>query len=355
MELRANTSNNTVYADNKGNIAYWHGDFVPRRNPQMDWGKPQDGTSSKNDWHGLHALDEIVHVYNPKTGWIQNCNSTPFTVSGADSPQRSKYPNYMAPDGENFRDRNAVRLFTKTGKLDLQALIGLGYDRRLMAFEVLLPSLLQAAAQEPELKEVLEELSKWDFNASSESIAQTIAILWGQKMMPKIPKIIQFGGETDVVLNIGNYVKTGSKSEMVQTLREVIRDLKNDFGTWQVPWGELNRFQRISNRGTLEMNDSKPSFPVPFASSAWGQLPSHTSKSVGGSKKWYGINGNSFIAAVEFGPKIKAFSLLAGGQSGDPNSPHFFDQGKMYAEGKFKQIYFYKEDVMSHQVRVYHP
>lgn len=355
MELRANTSNNTVYADHQGNIAYWHGNFVPCRNPQTDWGKPQDGTSSKNDWKGLHALDDIVHVYNPKSGWIQNCNSTPFTVSGSDSPKRIKYPTYMAPDGENFRDRNAVRLFNQTGKLDLQGLIGLGYDRRLMAFEALLPSLIDAAGHEADLKDVIAVLSQWDFNASSESIAQTIAILWGQKMMPKIPKIIQFGGETDVILNIEHYVKTGSKLEMVQTLRDVIQDLKNDFGTWRLPWGEINRFQRISNNGTLQMDDLKPSFAVPFASSAWGQLPSYTSRPVSGSKKWYGVNGNSFIAAVEFGPKIKAFSLLAGGQNGDPNSSHFFDQGKLYAEGKFKEIYFYKEDVMRHQVDVYHP
>lgn len=355
MEMRANTSNNTIYADNKGNTAYWHGNFVPRRDSQKDWGKPQDGTTSKNDWKGLHSLNEIVHVYNPKSGWIQNCNSTPFTVSGSSSPERKKYPVYMAPDGENFRDRNAVRLFNQVGKLDLQGLVGLGYDRRLMAFEAMVPFLIQAAGQEPDLIEVLAELKKWDFNASSESIAQTIAILWGQKMMPKIPKIIQFGGETDVILNIAQYVKTGSKLEMVQALRDVIQDLKNDFGTWRLPWGEFNRFQRISNNGILQMDDSKPSFAVPFASSAWGQLPSYTSRSVSGSKKWYGVNGNSFIAAVEFGPKIKAFSLLAGGQSGDPNSSHFFDQGKRYAEGKFKEIYFYKEDVMRHQVQEYHP
>ena len=356
MEMRANTSNNTVYADNKGNTAYWHGNFVPRRNPLIDWGKPQDGTSSKNDWKGLHPLDEIVHVYNPQSGWIQNCNSTPFTVSGpSSSPKRVDFPVYMAPDGENFRDRNAVRLFNQTGKMDLQGLIGLGYDRRLMAFQTMLPSLIQSASQEPDLKEVVAELAAWDFNASTESVAQTIAIRWGQKIMPKIPKPLLFGGESDSVVNMEQYAKNGSRMEMIQALREVIQDLISDFGTWRMPWGQINRFQRITNGGEIQMDDSKPSYAVPYASSAWGQLPSYTSRSVSGSKKWYGINGNSFIAAVEFGPKIRAYSLLAGGQSGEPNSPHFFDQGKRYAEGKFKEIHFYKEDVMRHQVRVYHP
>lgn len=355
MEMRANTSNNTVYADNKGNIAYWHGNYVPRRDGTKDWGIPQDGSSSKIDWKGLHSVDEIVHVYNPASGWVQNCNSTPFTVSGTSSPLRTNYPVYMAPDGENFRDRNAVRLFSHTGKLDLQGLIGLGYDRRLMAFETLLPALIEASAQASDLSEVIKELKSWDYNASASSVAQTIAIRWGLKIMPKIPKPKQFGGETEVVQNMESYAKSGAKSEMVQALREVLEDLNKDFGTWRVAWGELNRFQRISNGESLQMDDSKSSMAVPFTSSAWGQLPSYTSRSIQGTKKWYGVNGNSFIAAVEFGPKIKAYSLLAGGESGDPASPHFFDQGKMYAEGKFKEINFYKSDVLKHAVSSYHP
>ena len=355
MDMRANTSNNTVYADNKGNIAYWHGNYVPRRDGALDWGIPQDGSSSKIDWKGLHSVDQIVHVYNPTTGWIQNCNSSPFTVSGTSSPIRSNFPIYMAPDGENFRDRNAVRLFSQTGKLDLQSLIGLGYDRRLMAFETLLPALVTAASQEPDLVEVVKELKSWDYNASEGSIAQTIAIRWGLKIMAKIPKPKQFGGETEVVQNMEDYAKSGSKLEMMQALREVLNDLKRDFGTWRVAWGELNRFQRVSNGDVMKMDDSKPSFSVPFTSSAWGQLPSYTSRSIQGSKKWYGVNGNSFVAAVEFGPKIKAYSLLAGGENGNPNSPHFFDQGQMYSEGKFKDIYFYKSDVLKHAVTTYHP
>lgn len=355
MDLRANTSNNTVYADNKGNIAYWHGNFVPRRDGSKDWGIPQDGSTSKNDWKGLHSVDQLVHVYNPSTGWIQNCNSTPFTVAGTSSPSRTHFPVYMAPDGENFRDRNAVRLFSQTGKLDLQSLIGLGYDRRLMAFQTLLPALIEAASQESDLEEVVKELKSWDYNASEGSVAQTIAIRWGLKIMPKIPKPLLFGGETDVVQNMENYAKSGSKLEMIQALREVLNDLKRDFGNWRVAWGELNRFQRVSNGDVMEMDDSKASFPVPFASSAWGQLPSYTSRSIQGTKKWYGVNGNSFVAAVEFGPKIKAYSLLAGGESGNPKSPHFFDQGQMYADGKFKEIYFYKSDVLKHAVASYHP
>lgn len=348
MEMRANTSNNTVYADNQGNIAYWHGNFVPRRDATKDWGLPQDGSTSANDWKGLHALNEIVQVINPETAWIQNCNSTPFTVSGTSSPKRSNFPVYMAPDGENFRDKNAVRLFNQAQRMDLNGLIKLGYNRNLAAFSVLIPALIRDFESNPveALRPLIDTLRQWDYHAGSSSVAQTIAVRWGLKILPKIPKPLAFGGMTDPVQNFTNYTTNHPSTETVEALKAVYADLLRDFGRWNVTWGEMNRFQRITNMPLFD--DRKPSIAVPFTSSAWGQLPSYTSRPFQGSKKWYGVNGNSFVCAVEFGKKIKAYSLLAGGQQGDPSSPHFFDQAQNYADGKFKEVLFYKEDVLKH-------
>lgn len=357
MAMRANTSNNTVYADRNGNIAYWHGNFVPIRDPKKDWSLVQDGTRSINDWHGLHPVEQIVHVINPTSGWIQNCNSTPFTVAGSSSPKRSKYPVYMAPDGENFRDRNAFRLFSNSPKLDLQDLINLGYNRKLTAFEVLIPALSKAYTIQPrpELKALVSTLTAWNYEADVNSIAQNLAIRWGNILLPSIPKVRQFGGESDQVINFSQFAATASPDLLLNTLDLVKSDLEKLFGTWQIPWGDLNRFQRLSNQQPAVFDDSKPSISVPFTSSAWGQLPSYTSRSVQGTNKWYGVNGNSFVAAVEFGKRINAFSLLAGGQNSDSASPHFFDQAHMYAQGKFKPIYFYKEDVKKVALLQYHP
>jgi acyl-homoserine lactone acylase PvdQ len=143
--------------------------------------------------------------------------------------------------------------------------------------------------------------------------------------------------------------------ELVYSLLSVVKDLKNNFGNWLIPWGEINRFQRISNEIEYRFDDNKPSLPIAFASATWGMLPSYTSKTFPGTKKRYGYHGNSFICAVEFGKKVKAKSLLAGGESGDPDSKHFFDQGTMYSKGQFKEVLFYKEDVMKHLERKYHP
>jgi acyl-homoserine lactone acylase PvdQ len=355
MDMRANTSNNTIYADNKGNVAYWHGNFVPIRDPKKDWGLVQDGTQSVNDWKGLHRVDELVHIVNPVTGWIQNCNSTPFTVSGSASPLRSNYPTYMAPDGENFRDKNAVRLFSNRPNLELTDLIKIGYDRHLAAFDVLIPSLVKAYAKSPrlEVKEMVDSLAAWDRKAQENSVAQHIAIRWASILLPIIPKIRTLGGETDPVVNFTRFANEASSDVLLDALLKVKLNIEQQLGTWKIAWGDVNRFQRISN--SVMFDDTKPSLPVAFTSSAWGQLPSYTSKPYQGSKKWYGVNGNSFVAAVEFGSKIKAYSLLAGGQSGDLNSSHFFDQAKMYAEGKFKEVLFYKNDVKKGSVFHYNP
>lgn len=357
MDLRANTSNSTIFADNKGNIAYWHGNFVPKRNPKKDWSLVQDGSSSANDWKGLHPVKDLVYVINPASSWIQNCNSTPFTVSGSSSPLRANYPVYMAPDGENFRDRNAVRLFSNTSKMDLNDLIHLGYDRKLTAFEVLISALTKAYMAQPrvDLKELVDSLSAWNYEANVNSVAQHLAIRWANALMPSISKVKQFGGETDPVINFTHFASSASSELLLNTLGQVKSNIEKQFGTWKVSWGEVNRFQRIANTQPAVFDDSQPSIAVPFTSSAWGQLPSYTSRSVQGSKKWYGINGNSFVAAVEFGKKVKAYSLLAGGQSGLVSSPHFFDQAEMYAQGKFKPIHFYFTDVQKAAILKYNP
>ena len=239
--------------------------------------------------------------------------------------------------------------------MELSDLMRLGYDRHLAAFDVLIPSLSKAYVKNPlpELNELVDSLRAWDRNAYESSIAQHVAIRWANQLLPMIPKIRTFGGETDPVINFTQFASNASSEQLLTALMQVKTNMEAQFGTWKITWGSINRFQRISNR--MEFDDAKPSIPVAFTSSAWGQLPSYTSKPYKGSNKWYGVNGNSFVAAVEFGPKIKAYSLLAGGQSGDVSSPHFFDQAEMYKHGNFKNVLFYKNDVKKAAVHVYNP
>ncbi len=362
MDMGANPSNNTVYADAEGNIAYWHGNFLPKRNPNYDWSKPVDGSTSATAWQGYHTVDESVHIYNPPNGWLQNCNSTPFTVAGKYSPKKADYAAYLAPDGENFRGVNAVRVLDEENKYTIDKVIKAGYDNRLAAFEILVPALTNAYHKKDftnypiedfkQVEEVITILEKWDYRSAEHSIATTLAVLWGEKLLPLMAKIKD---KNDEVEKAKYFAANATADELVTPMLAVIKELQNNFGKWQVSWGEINRFQRIFNDIEYKFDDSKPSIPVGFASATWGMLPSYSSSTYPGTKKRYGYHGNSFICAVEFGKRIKAKSLLAGGQSGNTNSKHFFDQGLMYSKGQFKDVLFYKEDVMKHAERKYHP
>ena len=360
MDLKANTSNNTVYADSEGNIAYWHGNYIPIRNQKLNWSKVMDGTTSSTQWKGLHDVTETVHLYNPANGWLQNCNSTPYSVAGVDSPKKDNYPQYMAPDGESFRGINAVRLLNKGNDYTLDKVIADGYDTKLSIFEVLIPSLLAVFEKNKnplysDLAEPMAILKNWDYYAKENSIATTLANEWAFKLNPIIQKTYVNEGELDQVENTKNFAKNATAEQMLPQLQEVIAELRTKFGSWQIPWGEINRFQRASGNIDLTFNDNLESLPMGNASGLWGCLPAFKSNYQKDTKRRYGSSGNSFVCVVEFGDKIKAKSLLAGGNSGDPESKHFDDQAEMYQKGQFKDVLFYKEDVLKNAKRTYHP
>ncbi|MDB5111873.1 MAG: acylase [Mucilaginibacter sp.] len=357
MNLLSNATNNTVYADDQGNIAFWYGNFMPKRDPKLDWTQPVDGSVTSTEWQGLHTLDEIVHVYNPATGWIENCNSTPFTSSGASSPDKNKYPAYMAPDGQNYRGVNAVRLFSDVKKLTMDQLIAKGYDKYLTAFDVLLPALFKAYENADDstkavLKEPVQILQQWDRQSAIESVATTLAFEWGSHIMQALPRAKSSEEGTYQTERANATVRGMSDRQLLNYLAESIKSLQTNYGSWKIQWGDINRYQRPAN-GVFD--DNAPSIPVGQVSSLFGQLPSFVSRTMNNTKKRYGYSGNSFIAAVEFGPKLKARSIMTGGQSADPQSTHFTDQADGYLNGKFKDVLFYKADVLKHAEKTYHP
>ncbi len=355
MDLRTNSSNNTVYADAEGNIAYFHGNFIPKRDTRFNFEEPVDGADPATDWQGLHTVDEEITLLNPPNGWIQNCNSTPYTAALEHSPKKGDYPGYMSIDEENFRGIHAMRLLRDRSGYTLDSLISLAYDSYLPAFEALIPGLVSAydaaGGGDPELGPAIEILRNWDYRTSETSEAMTLAHYYGSRYgsIATRPE-----GMSDMELM--SYFGLGSPpEERLQVFRETLDGLNADFGTWRLPWGEVNRYQRLNGAIFQAFDDGKPSLPIGLASGRWGALAAYGARYGNHTKKIYGTRGNSFVAVVEFGEKVHAKSLLAGGQSGDPTSPHFGDQAEMYRAARFKDVPYYREDVEARAQEQYHP
>lgn len=355
MDIRRNSSNNTVYADSDGNIAYYHGNFVPRRDPRFDYSKPVNGSDPATDWRGTHSVDEIINIVNPANGWLQNCNSTPFTAAGEFSPRQEDYPRYMAPDAENFRGVHAQRVLQGISNLTLDGLLDIAYDSYLPAFEPLLTGLIEAfdesGAAYPQLAGPVDTLRNWDLRVTADSTAMSLAHFYGthfldQGIAPedlsRMQRITYLGTDT-------------SHAQRLRMLAETVAMMEADYGGWNTPWGDINRFQRLSGERLQAHDDTAPSLPVGLASGRWGALASYGAKRFSNTKNIYGYSGNSFVAVVEFGERLRAKSLLAGGQSGDPDSPHFNDQAQRYVDRDFKDVAFYREDVEARATRRYRP
>ena len=361
MELLTNSSNNTVYADADGNIAYYHGNFIPRRDPKFDWNAPLDGSNPETEWQGLHPVDEIITILNPPNGWIQNTNNWPFSAAGPHSPKKEDYPSYMANNSENSRGLHAVAMLENKTDFTLDSLSAAGYDSYLTGFELLLPSLLRAydetAADDPlkaELSAEVDALRAWDLRTSESSTETSLAVFWATELMERVRNARTWSRTSGI--SIYDFIaKQTSARERLDALSVATKKLQNDFGNWQTAWGEINRFQRLTGDIVQDFDDDAPSVPVGLGSGRFGALASFGSRPYPGTNRWYGTSGNSFIAAVEFGDKVSAKAVTAGGLSSDPASPHFDDQEVMYAKGEFRDVLFYREDVEKHIEREYHP
>jgi acyl-homoserine-lactone acylase len=358
LELKANSSNNTIFADADGDIAYFHGNFIPRRDTTFDFTRPVDGSNPATEWKGLLTVDEIPQLLNPASCWLYNSNNWPWSGAGASSLRRQDYPAYVETGTESPRGLHAIRVLENRKDFTLDSLRAAAYDSYLPWFEKTIPALLKAWDDAPstdsnktKLVEQIALLRKWDLRWSATSSSTSLAIFWGEDIRRhNAAAAKQAGAATE------DYIATKvSSTQLLQSLSDASDKLTADFGTWNTPWGGINRFQRLTGDIVQPFNDTSPSIPVGFTSALWGSLASFGAHAYPTTKRWYGTSGNSFVAVVEFGDKVRAKAVTAGGESGDPLSPHFNDQAKRYSTGDLRDVYFYPSDLKGHIEREYHP
>jgi acyl-homoserine-lactone acylase len=318
-----------------------------------------DGSDPATEWRGVHGVEDSPHVIDPPVGWIQNTNNWPWSAAGPDSPKPERFPRYMDAAGESPRGLHAVRVLQGRKDFTLDRLRDAAFDSYLPAFERLLPPLIAAWDAAPaddtlrtRLAEPIELLRAWDYRWAESSIATSLAVFWGDTLGALSARAAARAG-----LPIYDYMATqASGTERLIALAAAAGRLSRDFGTWRTPWGEINRFQRLTGDIVQPFDDEGPSIPVPFTSARYGSLASFGARTYPGTRRMYGTYGNSFVAMVEFGKdSVRARAVTAGGESGDPRSPHFNDQAERYATGNLRPVYFYPNQLTGHSERSYHP
>ncbi len=360
LDKRVMTGTNTIYADRTGNIGYWHGNFVPIRDPKLDWTLPVAGNTSATNWKGVHALNDIPNYVNPSNGWVQNCNSTPLYGAGIFDTIMAKKPSYMLPDGHTPRAVNAVRQLSKIKDATIDTILAMCHNAYLANGAKFIPSLLksyESLGSPATLKGPVDVLRNWNYYTDTTSVATTLSVLWVEKVLQfniaKLKKPIT----NEIAYSIANgstiSLQNIDAAMQVAFLDSVVNDLQKDWGTWSVAWGKLNRFQR--NDFGIEPSDALPSLAVTATPAFMGSINAYTSKKSKNSKVRYGTTGNTFVAVVSFGPKLKAKSIFTGGSSSNPNSKHFVDQANGYINHQYKEVNFYKADVLKNKEISYHP
>ena len=358
MDLHTNSSNNTIFASADGDIAYFHANFIPKRDPKLDWSKPVDGSNPATEWGALMSVEESPFVHNPTTGWVFNTNDWPYSAAGPDSPKEKSYPLYVDAGGENARGIHAIRVLDGRKDFTLGGLLSAAFDSYLTAFDVLLPPLVQAYDRTPagnpvraKLAEQIDSLRKWDRRWSATSAPTSLAVFWGDEITRRVRL-----DASEESMNVDTYIaERTTPAQLLDALAAASDSLTADFGSWKTPWGNINRFQRLNDDIAPHFDDAGASIPVPFTSSRWGSLASFGARPYPNTKKWYGTSGNSFVAVVEFGDSVRARAVTAGGESGDPKSKHFNDQAERYATGNLRDVYFYPNQLKGHIERQYSP
>ncbi|TXC73202.1 acylase [Sphingorhabdus soli] len=355
---QANSSNDTIFADAKGEIAYLHPQFVPLRSDRFDYTRPVDGSDPATDWQGLTPLDDLPRAIDPGVGYVVNTNNAPWTAAGAESPKAADFPAYMDTAGQNARGVHAALLLENRADFTAQELMTAAFDSYLPAFATLIPGLVAAYDALPtgdvrreELAGPIDLLRGWDYRWGTASEPTSLAVFWGDTLWREVGEFARAER-----VNVPDYIATRVTAERkLAALQKAVTRLTRDFGSWRIPWGTINRFQRLDDAITPHFDDAKPSTPVPFTSAQWGSLASFGARTYPNTTRYYGTSGNSFVAVVEFGRKVKAWAVTAGGESGEPTSPHFADQIDRYATGNLRPVYFYLDDLNAHVKLRYRP
>lgn len=349
---------NTMYADVDGNIGYVYNSAVPRRDPSIDWRRPVDGSDPATEWDGYHPLEDLPQVWNPPSGWLVNTNSSPMVATEPIPYAREDFPPYMiGGEEDNARARSSRRVMAALEEATLDDFAVAVLDTRLSLADSLVPAIaaewerLEAAGEGADVPEALEpgatgrarareavrRLLAWDRVADVESVETTWFVFSLERWF------------------LNRRTAAPGPYGWLEAVASTLASIEADHGRVEVPWGEVTRLQRPPSNDPDDFSPALPSLPVGGAAGGIGSVFTFNTAGFGTTDRRYGVSGNSFVKVIEFGPEVRARSVVVFGESGDPDSPHYFDQAPLYAGRQFKPAWFTREAVEANAVESYRP
>ena len=344
MQPLAMLFGNVMAADRDGHIWYLYNGAVPRRDPRFDWSGAVDGSDPATEWKGYHTIDELPELLDPPSGWMDNSNGSPFHMTDRGNLERSRFPTYMVPEGDvvNARGRAGQRLLAGTPKWTFEAWARAAFDRRVVLADSAIAALERAmavtedAAPGRRVAPAVDMLRSWDRVSDTASVAMTVFSLW-RRFLP------------------GDQDEATPPTIMVSTLAATLDSLEKRFGRWQVPWGDVSRLERVVDAAGEEPGDARPSVAWPAVHGGDGAVFTGYAAPQTGQRRLYGMAGASYVSIVEFGPQVRALAVHTFGASGDPQSPHFFDQAPLQARGEMRPAWFTPAEIRANLEASYRP
>ncbi len=345
---------NIVYADKKGNIAYWGAGGLNEKNFATD--RILDGASGKYEWGKEIQFSQNPHSINPPSGIIVTANNRP---SG-------KLPNrlngYWQADDRGNRINTLLR---QKKKWDLEGLKEVILDTYFEGSDFILnPFFSLIKLSEDKLtkreKETLQILEKWDRtgnrNEAGAAVFSELRYQLAKEMFMDEMGVERFNflSGTNRIFHYFKWAYLDEKSSWWDNIKTPEKDLPKDImyralsattttllgkidsnpKNWK--WGKLSQLELVHPIGRVKpMNLLFNAGPFPISGGA--EVVNNVKTKFHG-RDFKPTSGPSMRRLIDFSKldEIQIIGYL--GQSGHRKSPHFQDQSKLYVEGKFRTL-----------------
>lgn len=347
---------NYMFADRGGNIRYVRVGASPIRPDGYDFSRPVPGNTPETAWLGIHSIDDLVQLENPASGYFQNCNISPANMM-VDSPLTpDKFVEYLynvSWDEDNPRSRRLVPLLHNDDSVTREEAIEYAlnvYDTLAEPWQNALRGALErngeAHAGDEDFQAVTEAILAWNGEFTPGSKGTPFLKNWrlkcGRSRNPEDSAI------NVAAIAAGESLSEEDETKMLQLLADTIGEMKELYGTIDLTWGDVHKV----GRGGQYF----PAYGADFGGSTDGVNFTETLFDVrykqdqDDPKRYIADNGSMATMLMFFSEGgVESLSVVPWGQSGDPESPHYMDQGeKLYTQRQMKPTWWTRESLDGH-------